>query len=356
MKQQIIHDLFSDAVTLLKQLIAIPSYSKDEGATADRIEQYLSNKSIPANRFLNNVWVVNKYYDKTKPTILLNSHHDTIKANNGYTNNPFEAVEKDGKLYGLGSNDAGGSLVSLIGAFLYFYGQPDLKYNLLLAASAEEEISGEHGIEALLPKLGNIDFAIVGEPTQMDLAVAEKGLLVLDCIAHGTQGHAARNEGDNAIYKAVKDINWFSNYQFPKISSLLGPVNMNVTMINAGAQHNVIPDTCNFTVDCRINELYSHSEILETIKQNIVSEVAQRSMRLRSSFIAMHHPIVLAGIKLGRKCYGSPTLSDKALMPFPALKMGPGDSARSHIADEFIYLNDIQEGIEVYVQLLNELL
>jgi len=356
MSEQLTDTLYSEAVMLLKQLIAIPSLSGDEDGTCVEIELFLSEKGVTTKRFLNNVWAVNKYYDATKPTILLNSHHDTVKANKSYTNDPHEAIEVGGKLYGLGSNDAGGCLVSLIAAFLYFYERRDLKYNLVLAASAEEENSGKNGIEALLPKLGKIDFAIVGEPTQMNMAVAEKGLLVLDCVAHGKAGHAARSEGENAIYKAMKDIEWFSKYQFPKVSELLGPVSMNVTIINAGTQHNVVPDHCNFTIDCRINECYKHEEVLEVIRQNVASGVVPRSMRLRSSSILLDHPIVTAGVKHGRKYFGSPTMSDKALMPFPALKMGPGDSARSHIADEFIYLSDIREGINIYIQLLNELL
>jgi acetylornithine deacetylase len=347
---------FPDAIALLRQLISIPSFSGEERDTAAAIEQHLISRGVATNRFINNIWTFNKYYDRLKPTILLNSHHDTVRPNTGYTNNPFEPLEQDGKLFGLGSNDAGGCLVSLIAAFLHFYERQDLKYNILLAASAEEEISGTNGIEALLPKIGKIEFAIVGEPTKMDMAVAEKGLLVLDCTAQGRSGHAARNEGENAIYKAMKDISWFSDYCFPRESALLGPVSMNVTMVNAGSQHNVVPGTCNFTVDCRINELYSHDDIVETVKQNVNSDVVPRSMRLRSSFIAFDHPLVAAGTKMGRKHFGSPTLSDKALMPFPALKMGPGDSARSHIADEFIYVNEIMEGIELYIQLLNEIL
>lgn len=344
------------AISLLQQLIAIPSYSSEESNSADAIERFLMAHGVATNRYINNIWATNKYYDSIKPCILLNSHHDTVKPNSGYTRNPFEAVEQGGKLFGLGSNDAGGCLVSLIAAFLHFYERRDLNYNLVLAASAEEEISGANGIEALLPKIGKMDFAIVGEPTKMDMAVAEKGLLVLDCTAHGKAGHAARNEGENAIYKAMGDINWFSSYRFDKVSTLLGPVSMNVTIVNAGTQHNVVPGTCSFTVDCRINELYSHEEILDVVKQNISSEVVPRSMRLRSTSIALDHPVVKAGVNLNRRYYGSPTLSDKALMPFPALKMGPGDSARSHMADEFIYTEEIKEGIQLYIQLLNAVL
>jgi len=345
---------YKDSIKLLKQLIATPSFSKEEDKTADIIETFLKSKNVETCRFLNNVWARNKYFDESKPTILLNSHHDTVRPNKGYTLDPFSPIEKDGKLFGLGSNDAGGCLVSLIAIFLHFYEQENLKYNFVLATTAEEEISGKNGIEILLPHLPKIAFAIVGEPTQMNMAVAEKGLLVLDCTAHGKAGHAAREEGDNAIYKAIKDIEWFRTYKFDKVSDLLGPMKMSITIINAGSQHNVIPSECKFTVDVRVNELYTFEEVLDIIKQNVQCDVQPRSVRLRSSSIELDHPIVKAGIKLGRKYFGSPTTSDKALMPFPALKIGPGDSARSHTADEFIYLDEIKEGIELYISLLNE--
>jgi acetylornithine deacetylase len=348
--------LYEDAVSLLKQLIATPSFSREEHDTAGIIERFLKSKGIPAERKENNVWAANKYSDQGKPTLLLNSHHDTVRPNKGYTNDPFSPVENEGKLYGLGSNDAGGSLVSLIATFLHFYDRQDLKYNLVIAASAEEEISGPNGMEALLPALGNIDFAIVGEPTLMEMAVAEKGLLVVDCTAYGTPGHAARDEGDNAIYKALPDIEWFRTFTFPKVSPMLGTVKMNVTIINAGTQHNVIPATCTFVVDIRINDCYTHEEALQIIRQHVTCEVKPRSTRLRATAIDINHPIVKAGIGLGLKPYGSATLSDKALMPFPALKIGPGDSARSHMADEFIYLDEIKKGIEVYVRLLAKVL
>lgn len=364
-----IDELYKDAVELLKQLIATPSFSKEEDKTADIIEAFLKSKNVDACRFLNNIWTRNKYFDESKPTILLNSHHDTVKPNKGYTLNPFSPIEKDGKLFGLGSNDAGGCLVSLIATFTHFYEQKDLRYNLVLAATAEEEISGANGIEALLKSqqfLKSVNKAseppfrgwgcIVGEPTQMNMAVAEKGLLVLDCTAHGKAGHAAREEGDNAIYKAIRDIEWFRTYKFDRVSNLLGPMKMSVTIINAGSQHNVIPAECKFTVDVRVNELYTFEEVLNIISQNVQCEVQPRSIRLSSSSIALNHPIVQSGIKLGRKYFGSPTTSDKALMPFPALKMGPGDSARSHTANEFIYLNEIKEGIELYIELLKPLL
>lgn len=347
--------LFSEAVALLKQLIAIPSFSKEEHETALCIQQFLQKKNIPFQYRGNNVWAQNKYFDSAKPTLLLNSHHDTVKPNPGYTRNPFEAKEEDGKLYGLGSNDAGASLVALLAVFLFFYEQEHLPCNLIYAATAEEEISGAGGIASILPELGNINCAIVGEPTQMQLAIAEKGLLVIDCTAQGKAGHAARDEGENAIYKALQDIEWLRSYRFPHVSELLGPVKISVTIINAGSAHNVVPHNCTFTADIRINELYTHEEILETIQQHIQSDIQPRSMRMRSSLIPVTHPLVQAGLALGRTVYGSPTTSDKALMPFPALKMGPGNSARSHTADEFIFLPEIEEGIEWYIGLLNRL-
>jgi|SRR5271156_4912016 len=356
MINQNITALSDEAVSLLKQLIACPSFSREENNTATIIESFLRSKEVETNRLVNNVWAVNKYYDTTKPSILLNSHHDTVKPNKDYTNNPFNSFTTDGKLFGLGSNDAGGCLVSLIAAFLYFYDHKDLKYNLVLAATAEEEISGINGITALLPVLGVFDAAIVGEPTLMQMAVAEKGLMVLDCTAHGSSGHAARDEGDNAIYKALDDIAWIRNYQFPKVSPFLGPVKMSATIINAGTQHNVVPALCTFTVDVRINECYTHEEILQIVQQNIQSEVVPRSMRLRSTSIAADHPLVISGTALGLSSFGSATLSDKSLMPFPALKLGPGDSARSHMADEYIFLHEIPHGIDIYIQLLKNIL
>jgi len=305
---------------------------------------------------INNVWAANKYFDPGKHSILLNSHIDTVKPNKDYTRDPFKPDEEDGRLFGLGSNDAGGCLVSLIAAFLYYYDRQDLKYNLLLAASAEEEISGVNGIEALLPLMRNIDFAIVGEPTLMQMAIAEKGLMVVDCVTRGSSGHAAREEGINAIYKALDDIQWFRTFNFPKVSPMLGPVKMNVTIINAGTQHNVIPATCNFAVDIRINDCYTHEEVLEIIKMHVICDVSPRSVRLKSTSIAHDHPIVKAGLNLGLRSFGSSTLSDKALMPFPALKIGPGDSARSHMADEYIYVEEIKNGINIYTRLLNEVL
>lgn len=347
--------LFKDSLALLKQLITLSSLSREEVLTADLIEAFFKERLIKTFRKGNNVWVYNKQYALDKPTILLNSHHDTVKANPGYTRDPLAPSEEDGKLYGLGSNDAGGCLVSLIATFLYFYDEKDLKYNFCLVASAEEEISGRNGIESVLEDIGPIDFAIVGEPTLLDLAVAEKGLMVLDCNAIGVAGHAARNEGDNAIYKAIKDIQWFKDYAFEKTSTTLGPIKMSVTMIQAGSQHNVVPANCSFVVDVRTTDAYTNEETLAIIKSHVTSEVSARSTRLKSSAIPEEHPIVQAGIKLGRKLYGSPTMSDQALIPVPSLKLGPGDSARSHMADEFIYIDEIREGIDLYVAMLQEI-
>jgi acetylornithine deacetylase len=357
MSKENIHTLQQQAIALLKQLIATPSFSKEEDKTAVILRSFLQPHNLHINSIKNNVYARYAHFDESKPTILLNSHHDTVKPNKHYTLDPFTPVEKEGKLFGLGSNDAGGPLVSLIAAFLYFKDKKDLPYNLMLAATAEEEISGKDGIELVLPEIGPIAGAIVGEPTQMQLAVAERGLMVLDCTAYGKAGHAARNEGDNAIYKALKDIEWFRSYQFPKVSELLGPVKMNVTVIETdNKQHNVVPPQCKFVVDTRVNELYTFEEVLAIIGDHVSCEVAARSTRLRSTGIALDHPLVKAGLALGRTCYGSPTTSDKALMPFPALKMGPGDSARSHTADEYIYIEEIKEGIALYIQLLEKIL
>lgn len=346
--------LINEAINLLKELIATPSFSKAEEQTAGILCRYIGTKGIHHTRVGNNVFALNKYYDENKPTILLNSHHDTVKPNPQYTKDPFNPISEDGKLYGLGSNDAGGCLVSLLATFLYYYEKQGLAYNIIFAATAEEEISGTGGIEYTLPYLPKIDAAIVGEPTLMQMAVAERGLMVLDCTSHGRAGHAARNEGENAITKAVRDIEWFNTYQFPKTSDLLGPNKMSVTVIETeNKAHNVVPAMCRFVVDTRINEQYTFDEVLEIIQSNVQCEVIPRSMRLRSTSIALDHPLVKAGLALGRTYYGSPTTSDKALMTFPALKMGPGDSARSHTADEYIYIEEIEKGIALYIQLLN---
>ena len=348
---------YADAIGLLQQLVAIPSFSGEEDGTAAAIADFFGQREIPVNKHLNNIWAINKYFDEAKPTILLNSHHDTVKPDPGYTRDPFASVIEEGKLYGLGSNDAGGALVSLIAAFCHFYDHQELRYNLVMAATAEEEISGENGVEIILSILPDLSFAIVGEPTQMELAIAEKGLLVLDCLATGKAGHAAREEGENALYKAIKDIEWFHNYQFPLISATLGPVKMSVTSIHTlNKAHNVVPADCNFVVDIRVNDCYTHEQILDTIEKNVGCAVRPRTMRMKSSGINREHPIVQAGIRMGKKTYGSPTSSDAALIPVPVLKCGPGDSARSHTADEYIFVREIEEGIDNYIQLLQQIL
>jgi acetylornithine deacetylase len=349
--------LSGKAVSLLEKLISTPSFSKEEEATASILANFLEQHHVPVNRYLNNVWAKNLYFDSAKPTLLLNSHHDTVKPNKAYTLDPFAPIVKDGKLYGLGSNDAGGCLVSLLAVFLHFYDKKDLKYNLVFAATAEEEISGKNGIEILLNELPPIDCGIVGEPTLMNMAIAERGLLVLDVTAKGIAGHAAREEGENALYKALDDIEWFRNFEFEKVSPLLGKVKMSVTVIETeNKAHNVVPPVCRFVVDVRVNELYSFEEVLEIIRANVKSEVTPRSLRMRSTSISLEHPLVKAGMQLERSYYGSPTTSDKALMPFQTLKMGPGDSARSHTADEFIFIDEIHKGILLYINLLDMVL
>jgi acetylornithine deacetylase len=345
-----------EAIELLKGMIAIPSFSREEAAVADFLEARLKTYGLLPKRYLNNVWLQNKHFDAEKPTLLLNSHIDTVKPNSGYTRDPFAVSVDEGKLYGLGSNDAGASVVSLLAAFRRFNDQPHLKYNLVYAATAEEEVSGLNGIEALLKELPKINCAIVGEPTSMQMAVAEKGLLVLDCTTRGRSGHAAREEGENAIYKALKDLEWFRDYRFERTSPLLGPNKMTVTVIQSGTQHNVVPAECKFTVDVRLNELYDFDTVLSTIREKVGSEVKPRSTRIKSTSIALDHPLVLAGLSLGRTHYGSPTTSDKALLPCPALKMGPGESARSHTADEYVLLEEIKNGIDLYGSLLQKVL
>ena len=351
------NNLCESAVLLLKQLIATPSFSKEEQGTAEIIATYFDQHQIAYSRVGNNLYAKNKHYDISKPSILLNSHHDTVLPNKGYTIDPFTPFEKDGKLFGLGSNDAGGCLVSLIATFIHFYNQENTAYNIVFAASAEEEISGVNGIELVLPNLGAIDFGIVGEPTQLEMAVAERGLMVIDCIAQGSAGHAARDEGENALYKALEDINWIRNFKFEKVSELLGECRLTVTVIETdNKQHNVVPGQCKFVIDARVNELYNFDEILAVFKLHLKSSFKPRSTRMKSTSIALDHPLVKAGIHLGKGYYGSPTTSDKALMPFPTLKMGPGDSARSHTADEFIYLKEIEAGIIAYIQLIDQIL
>ncbi len=343
------------ALDLLQQLISIPSFSKEEDKTAGLLVGFMKYHGMEPERKGNNVWAKNKFFDTNKPTILLNSHHDTVKPNPGYTRDPFSANIENGKLFGLGSNDAGGPLVSLLMTFLYLHDLSDLKYNFVLAATAEEEISGTSGIELIWKDLPKIDFAIVGEPTLTDIAIAEKGLLVLDCVSQGKAGHAAREEGVNAIYKALEDIEWFRNYKFPKISEALGEIKMSVTMITAGQAHNQVPPECKFTVDIRVTDAYTLEEIVEVVKKNVTCTVTPRSLRMRSSGVSSDHPLAKAGKQIGKKLYGSPTTSDQALIPVPSIKMGPGDSARSHSADEFIYIREIEEGIESYIALIEKL-
>ena len=341
------------SIQLLQDIIAISSFSKEEDNRTKILIRFFEEHHIVPHRYLNNLWATNQHFSTQKPTLFLNSHHDTVQPNKGYTRNPFEATIIDNKLYGLGSNDAGGALVSLIATFLYFYDHPSLPYNICIGISAEEEISGSNGIEALLSQMPPCTCGIVGEPTLTQLAISEKGLMVVDAVSKGISGHAARNEGKNALYIALADITWIQQHQFDKISHTLGPVKMTVTAIHTpNQQHNVVPSLCYFTIDIRVNELYSFQAILQTLQQHLQSDVTPRSMRLRSTIIEETHPLVVAGQKIGKQVYGSPTTSDKALIPFPMLKMGPGDSARSHSADEFIFVSEIQNGIIDYIDLI----
>ena len=349
----LITQLSEEAIELLIQLIQTQSFSREEAGTADILERFLTQYTIPAQRRGNNVWAVNNNFDPQKPTVLLNSHHDTVKPGVAWTYPPFGATLEGDKLTGLGSNDAGASAVSLLATFRYFYNRP-AAFNLICAITAEEEISGANGIKSILPELGKIDLGIVGEPTGMNAAIAEKGLLVLDGVARGRSGHAARNEGDNALYKALDDIAWLRNYQFPEVSELLGPVKMTVTQIAAGTQHNVVPDECRYVVDIRTNERYTNEEILTTVQTHVQAEITPRSTHLQSSGIPLNHPIVRKAVTMGKTTYGSPTLSDQALMRFDTLKMGPGDSARSHAPDEYILLSEIRSGIADYIKLLTD--
>lgn len=352
-----IKKLTNDAINLLKSLIETQSFSTEEDQTAALIENWLAAKNIDYTRTKNNVWAINKHFDKSKPTLLLNSHHDTVKPNNGYTKNPFKAIEENGKLYGLGSNDAGGCLVSLIATFTYFYNQEHLKYNLVLVASAEEENSGPNGLNSMLSIIPKVDVAIVGEPTLMHLAVAEKGLVVFDAVIKGTPSHAAHPNDDNAIYKAIPVLKWFKDFRFRETSEALGDVKMTVTQINAGVQHNAVPADVKLVVDVRVNDKYSNQEIADLLVANAPCDsIVPRSLRLNSSSIPIDHELVQAGIALGRTTYGSPTLSDQAVLTCPSLKLGPGDSTRSHSADEFIYLNEIEEGVQIYIDLLNKVI
>lgn len=348
-----LHDFAKD---VLLSLIKTPSISGSEGDTARIIQDALAQFEIPSERVIHNVIARSQNWNNDKPTILLNSHHDTVKPVEGWTSNPFEPICEHGTITGLGSNDAGASLVALLSCFIHFYSHTNLPYNLLFVASAEEEISGKQGLEMLVPQLGDIAVAIVGEPTNMNMAIAEKGLLVLDCTAHGVAGHAAHNTGENAIYKAMQDIAWFQTYQFPKTSRILGPVKMTVTGIQAGKQHNVVPDVCTFMVDVRTNECYTNQEVFAIVQQSIQSQVHARSFRLNSSRIPSEHPLVQRGISLGLSSYGSPTLSDQVfLIDIPSVKIGPGDTHRSHTAQEYILESELYAGIDTYIALLDSL-
>ena len=344
--------ILSEAVGLLKQLIIIPSISREEEAVADALQNFIEGVGIMTYRSGNNVWCLSPDFDPKRPTLLLNSHIDTVKPVAGWKHHPHTPVVEEGRIYGLGSNDAGASVVSLLQVFRQLCQRPQ-KYNLIYLASCEEEVSGKGGIESVLPMLPPITVAIVGEPTGMQPAVAEKGLMVLDVTAYGRAGHAAREEGDNAIYKVLEDIAWFRDYRFERVSPLLGPVKMSVTQVNAGTQHNVVPDHCTFVVDIRSNELYTNEELYKEICSHIRCEAKPRSFRLNSSHISSDHPLVQRATAMGLKPFGSPTLSDQALMPFPSLKMGPGKSSRSHTADEYILIDEIEEAIRIYIELLD---
>lgn len=342
-----------DTIDLLKNMIRIPSFSRDEGAVADFLERWMLTEGFAVRRLGNNLWMESGPADG-RPTILLNAHIDTVKPASGYTRDPFTPEIEDGCLYGLGSNDDGGSLIALLETYSRLI-QKEQPYRLIFSATAEEEVSGKGGLDLILPELGRIDFGVMGEPTGMRMAVAERGLMVLDCTAYGKSGHAARNEGVNAIYKAIEDIQWFKSHSFDRVSDFLGAVKMSVTQINAGTQHNVVPDRCTFVVDVRPNGMYTNPELLEIIKSSVSCEVKERSTRIGSSHLPMDHPAVVRGLSLGLEPFGSPTTSNQALCHFPTLKIGPGDSARSHSANEYIRLDEIGDGIETYVALLDGL-
>ena len=342
----------SDAVELLKKLIATPSVSRNEKDAADIMEQTIRSYGFEPQREANNIWIIDPHYDESRPTLLLNAHIDTVKPVASWTRDPFSPDVEDGVLYGLGSNDCGGGLCSLLQIFRMLTEKPQ-HYNLIYLASAEEEVSGKDGITRVLPLLPHIDLAIVGEPTGMNPAVAEKGLMVLDVIAHGKSGHAARNEGVNAIYEALDDMRWIRDYKFEKVSEFLGPTKMTLTVVNAGTQHNVIPDKCTMLVDIRTNEFYDNEEVYEFIRQHLKSEVKAHSFRLKSSRIDPEHPLIRKCVAMGMKPFGSPTLSDQALMHFPSFKLGPGESSRSHSANEFIRISEIRDAIAKYETLLD---
>jgi acetylornithine deacetylase len=352
-----VEKLTANAILLLKKLIETQSFSKEEENTAILIEGWFVENEIPFKRTKNNIWAMNRYFDERKPTLLLNSHHDTVKPNSAYTNDPFKAIVKDGKLYGLGSNDAGGCLVSLMATFTYFYAQENLKYNLVIVASAEEENSGKNGLNSMLPIIPHIDVAIVGEPTLMNLAIAEKGLVVFDAVVAGTPSHAAHPNNNNSIYNSIEVLQWFQDFKFEKTSEALGDVKMTVTQINAGSQHNVVPAHVDLVIDVRVNDAYSNQEIADILQEKSpCTKITPRSLRLNSSAISTEHDLVKAGVAMGRATYGSPTLSDQACLTCQSLKLGPGDSTRSHSANEFIYLAEIEEGIKIYIALLNRVI
>ena len=352
-----ISDLINSATNLLKTLIETQSFSSEEDKTASHIEAWFQSHGIAYKRTKNNVWAINEYFEVGKPTLLLNSHHDTVKPNSAYTKDPFKAIVEDGKLYGLGSNDAGGCLVSLLATFAYFYNKKDLKYNLVIVASAEEESSGPNGLNSMLSIIPKVDVAIVGEPTLMNLAIAEKGLVVFDAKVNGTPSHAAHPNNDNCIYKTISVLQWFKDFVFEKISDVLGDVKMTVTQIKAGTQHNAVPADVDLVIDVRVNDKYSNAEIAEILKEKSpCSSIVPRSLRLNSSSIPIDHDLVKAGMAMGRTTYGSPTLSDQAVLSCPSLKLGPGDSTRSHSADEYIYLSEIEEGIKIYIELLERVI
>jgi acetylornithine deacetylase len=350
-----LNEIYQESLQLLSNLISTPSFSGDEMLTADSIESFLNLRGVSTFRKYNNIWCYNKHMDPAKPTILLNSHHDTVQPNGQFTRDPFAPSVEDEKIFGLGSNDAGGSLVSLIAAFLYFFDRNDIPFNLCLAATAEEETSGELGIRSILSDIKEISFAIVGEPTGMQMAIAEKGSMVMDCVAKGRSGHAAREEGDNAIYHALKDIEWFRTFQFPIMDDQPQPVKMSVTEIKAGIQHNIVPAECHFTVDIRFDHNYTEKEIVNIIINHTSGFFKLRPNVLKPSFIDLTHPIVISGLSLSRRTYFSPTSSDQGWLDMPSIKMGPGNSARSHTADEYIGIDEIEEGINIYIGLLESL-
>jgi acetylornithine deacetylase len=350
-------------IDLLRELIATPSFSREEYATADILERYLLERGVRVTRIGNNVVAYSNpgTFCKGAQRVLLNSHHDTVRPGQGWSKDPFGAVIEDGRLYGLGSNDAGGALMMMLGTFLHYQSERDLPVEYVFAATAEEEVSGTQGMDLLTKEVWStypLSLALVGEPTAMQLAIAEKGLMVLDCVVHGRTGHAARDEGDNAIQKAMAYLDWFQHYQFEKVSDVLGNVKMMVTQIKSGSQHNVVPDRCEFVVDVRVTDAYSNAEVLDIIRAHVSCDVTPRSMRLQPSSIPMEHPLVQAGVSLGMTTYGSPTMSDQSLLPMdvPSLKIGPGHSSRSHTPDEWIGVDELAESISSFINLLDAMM